>query len=323
MGKSTISRSIIYTISKFSNWTAVDIEAFFRSKNLYADKPAWSTFIRLSLLSLGVTFTVYGLVLFFAFNWEKLHKFAKFGLLQALLVLLVVGSLFWKTSDRNKGILLTGASMLVGILFAVFGQVYQTGANAYDFFLGWTIFIAVWVFIANFPPLWLLFLTLLNITVFYYSEQLRPEWLPHTTIAILFIINIFTFILLKVLNNKVHIPVLPKWLERLLILVSISYLTISLSKIAMYSPNSGYETILLGIISYPVGIYYGLQNRDTFYIATLGLSVIMISTCFLIDNLKIDDISLFFLIGLFIVGSITALVFVIRSLNKTWHEDLS
>ncbi|WP_315814113.1 hypothetical protein [Paraflavitalea speifideaquila] len=50
--------------------------------------------------------------------------------------------------------MLTAAAVLLGVLMAVFGQVYQTGANAYDLFLSWTIAITLWVVIANFALLY-------------------------------------------------------------------------------------------------------------------------------------------------------------------------
>ena len=46
-----------------------------------------------------------------------------------------------------------GATFLIGTLFAVFGQIYQTGADAYDLFLGWTLFTILWAVAIRFAPL--------------------------------------------------------------------------------------------------------------------------------------------------------------------------
>ncbi|MDG1433335.1 MAG: hypothetical protein P8Q41_04965 [Saprospiraceae bacterium] len=75
--------------------------------------------------------------------------------------------------DKNvNGIILLGARMLVGALFAVFGRIYQTGANAYDFLLGWTVFVALWVFVSNIEAMWLFLLILINISTWQYFEQI-------------------------------------------------------------------------------------------------------------------------------------------------------
>jgi uncharacterized membrane protein len=52
--------------------------------------------------------------------------------------------------------------MITGSLLALFGQVYQTGADTWQLFFGWAVLITPWVIIARFPALWLLWLGLVN-----------------------------------------------------------------------------------------------------------------------------------------------------------------
>ena len=59
--------------------------------------------------------------------------------------------------------------------FAVFGQIYQTGADAYDLFLGWTLFTILWAFAIRFTPLWLTFIGLLCTTIWLYAMQIVPD----------------------------------------------------------------------------------------------------------------------------------------------------
>ena len=103
---------------------------------MYADKKQWKQFLSIFLLAAGVGFTVAGIIFFFAYNWEDLPKFAKLGIVQTLLVASVLLTVFTRWNILIKQIILTGATFLVGTLFAVFGQIYQTGADAYDLFLG-------------------------------------------------------------------------------------------------------------------------------------------------------------------------------------------
>lgn len=113
--------------------------------------------------------------LFFAYNWEDLPKFAKLGIVQTLLVASVLLTIFTRWNVLIKQIILTGATFLVGTLFAVFGQIYQTGADAYDLFLGWTLFTILWAVAIRFTPLWLTFIGLLCTTIWLYVLQIVSD----------------------------------------------------------------------------------------------------------------------------------------------------
>ena len=142
---------------------------------MYADKKQWKQFLSIFLLAAGVGFTVAGIIFFFAYNWEDLPKFAKLGIVQTLLVASVLLTVFTRWNILIKQIILTGATFLVGTLFAVFGQIYQTGADAYDLFLGWTLFTILWAFAIRFTPLWLTFIGLLCTTIWLYAMQIVPD----------------------------------------------------------------------------------------------------------------------------------------------------
>lgn len=110
--------------------------------------------------------------LLFAYNWDELPKFAKLGIVEVLLVASVLLATFTRWNKLVKQILLTGATFLIGTLFAVFGQIYQTGADAYDLFLGWTLFTILWAVAIRFAPLWLTFIGLLCTTIWLYNIQI-------------------------------------------------------------------------------------------------------------------------------------------------------
>lgn len=326
MDKPKIKRSLIHTISRHSNWSAESINQFFRTQKIYADRDNWRNFIRLLLVGGGVAFLVSGIIFFFAYNWADMHKFTKLGLVQGLLALMVLASLFLKIDNRIKNILLTGAAMLVGALFAVFGQIYQTGADAYDLFLGWTLFIAIWVFVSNFPPLWFIFLGLVNLAINLYSEQVASDWSYNLVMNILFLVNIASLIFLKWREGSTFIENVPKWLERTIVIVAVGYLTMSFCQ-GIFDKGSSvawFFSILLSFLTYGLGIWYGLKIKDTFYIAVVGFSIIMVGTSFLIRLLgDFLDIGLLFVIGGFVVGGVSLLVMKILELNKKWYEKAS
>jgi uncharacterized membrane protein len=131
----------------------------------------WRHFLDYSLLALAVAFSLSGIIFFFAFNWAEMHRFTKFGLVEAG-ILICLGFAYYRGLNTLTGKAgLIGAAVLVGALLAVQGQVYQTGADAYTLFLYWAVFITGWAIIGLSGTLWFLWLVLLNLTLWLYGEQ--------------------------------------------------------------------------------------------------------------------------------------------------------
>ena len=311
-----IEREDIQIISRHSNWSEESIDKILKQE-IYSTKESWRKFLRLFFISLGVSFTTAGIIFFFAYNWADLHKFIKIGLIESLIIITTLIVLFSKISLDIKNILLTGASILVGVLFAVFGQIYQTGANAYDFFLGWTMFITLWVAISNFAPLWLVFITLINTTLILYSQQVAHDWSEVFELTLLFVINIlFLTIALFVKKNIKEIKP-PIWFTNLIALASISFSTIGISiGIFDQQQTSFFVLIIITSILYGIGIKYGLKVKSGFYLSTIPFSIIVIISAFLIK--LSDDASMLFIISLFVIASVTFVIKNLINLQKKW-----
>ncbi|MEI8074656.1 MAG: DUF2157 domain-containing protein, partial [Bacteroidota bacterium] len=164
-----MDREDIYVITRNSNWSTEKVDAALK-QDVYNDTTAWKKFLRLFLLIVAIGFVTAGIVFFFTYNWDGLNKFLKIGLIEFILFTTIMVALFAKISELIKNILLTAASVLVGALFAVYGQIYQSGATAYDFFLAWTVFVTVWVLVTNHAFLWAFFLYLVNVTFTFYVQ---------------------------------------------------------------------------------------------------------------------------------------------------------
>lgn len=132
----------------------------------------WLHWLQQICWMLGSALLLIGVLFFFAYNWAALPSMAKFGLLQAA-ILSAVGAAIYLGMQRLGGqLLITAASVLVGILLAVFGQVYQTGADAYSLFISWAALISVWVVVARFAALWLIWLLIIQLAWGLYWQQL-------------------------------------------------------------------------------------------------------------------------------------------------------
>lgn len=311
-----IEREDIHIISRHSNWSEKSIAKILKGE-IYNNKESWGKFLKLFFISLGVSFTTAGIIFFFAYNWADLHKFIKIGLIEGLIIVTTLIVLFFKVSLDIKNILLTGASILVGVLFAVFGQIYQTGANAYDFFLGWTMFISLWVAISNFAPLWLVFITLINTTLILYSQQVAHDWSEVFVFTLLFIINIL-FLTTALFGKKIIAEIKPPiWFTNLIALASVSFSTIGIcTGIFDQQQTSFLALIIITSILYGFGIKYGLKIKSGFYLSIIPFSIIVIVSAFLIK--LSDGAGMFFIISVFVIASVTFVIKNLIDLQKKW-----
>ncbi len=73
------------------------------------DRQGWARFIDYLLLALGALFFVAGLFFFVAYNWEDLPRFARFGVLEAAIVV-VAAIAQWSGLSRLGGKIAFGVS---------------------------------------------------------------------------------------------------------------------------------------------------------------------------------------------------------------------
>jgi uncharacterized membrane protein len=158
------------------------------------DRADWRNFMDSVALWLGAVFCAAAVIFFFAYNWAALGRFAKFGLVEALLLIAVAAC--WRLGlDRLSGkAALLAATLLVGAVLALVGQTYQTGADTFELFAFWAVAVLPWVLVGRFGALWLLWIGLLNLAVVGYfhafegvlgfifgrDEQLWPLFILNT-----------------------------------------------------------------------------------------------------------------------------------------------
>jgi uncharacterized membrane protein len=122
-------------------------------------------------LALGVGQLLAGVVFFFAYNWNDLSDIAKFAVIEVALAVAVGGALLAGLDRAFGQMLLIAASVLTGVLLAVIGQVYQTGADVFELFAVWAVFILPWTIISRHPVHWLLWLVVAEVAFVLYAEQ--------------------------------------------------------------------------------------------------------------------------------------------------------
>lgn len=298
---------------------------------LYANKKEWNRFLSIFLLAVGIGFTVSGIIFFFAYNWNDLPKFAKLGIVEVLLISSVLLAVFTRWNRLVKQILLTGATFLIGTLFAVFGQIYQTGADAYDLFLGWTLFTILWAVAIRFAPLWLTFIGLLCTTIWLYNIQIaNPDSWEMTLLAntVTWICALAT-VITEWMSIKGSLNKQNRWFVSLLslativhtsflMMLAISYVS-SLTIATICEEKAIIVSLISTILIFFAGLWYGWKEKNLFYLATIPFATLMILLTVFICHSDLRDVNLFFFAGIMVITGTTLLIYIILHLKKKWY----
>jgi len=147
-----------------------NIDSALQAVEFYPDTSDWRLFIDRALLFLGALGVSLSLLLFIAYNWTELGRFSKFALVQAFIVVAI--TIAAKCSN-NKAIFQAAtlaAVVALGVLLALFGQTYQTGADPWQLFAVWAVLMLPWALIAQSAAIWLIWVVLLNTALFLYLQ---------------------------------------------------------------------------------------------------------------------------------------------------------
>ena len=134
------------------------------------DGGEWRIWIERILLFLGTAQIIAGIFFFFAYNWDDLTRWQKLGITQGCVVLAAIGARVAGLDSLIGRLLLLAAGALVGVSFAVYGQIYQTGADAFTLFASWAAVIVGWVLIARFAAFWILWALIVNVALALYLD---------------------------------------------------------------------------------------------------------------------------------------------------------
>ena len=149
---------------------------YFAAASAVRDERVWARWAGRTVLALGAGHLLAGVVSFFAYNWADLSAVAKFAVVEAALVIALAGAWYAGIERAVGQALLIAASILVGVLLAVIGQVYNTDADAYMLFAAWTLLILPWTLASRSAAHWTVWLVVLYLALSLYGEQaLIPE----------------------------------------------------------------------------------------------------------------------------------------------------
>lgn len=125
----------------------------------------WGDWLWRGALFLGSALLLCGAVMLFAYNGNQLSDLQKFLSLEGIIGSLI-GVAIWRSPRQLVGQLaMVAASVVLGILLAVFGQTYQTGADSWQLFATWALLMLPWLTLGQFAPQWLLQISVTSVAV--------------------------------------------------------------------------------------------------------------------------------------------------------------
>ncbi len=295
--------------------------------NLLYPHNQWGLWISRLLLTIGAALMLSGVVYLFAFNWAKITPAMKLSSIQFGIIGCLIGAYFFSLQRITGQVLLLSGSVLVGVFMAVFGQIYQTGADAYQLFMMWSLFALGWTLVSNFAVQWIFWLVITNIFIVLWWEQ---SALPTKEMKSM----IFTY--MAILNGSAlalreyfTLEKAYEWLEArwTRVVLTIATLLIMLIPIVMWigEPGRATKSVMLsgvvGLIGHGAAYYfYRYKLPDMWSLAATVLSgcIIVESVGFKIfyEMFRRTHSIMFLLMGLMTLGVFTYAIIYLRKTAK-------
>jgi uncharacterized membrane protein len=270
-------------------------------------RDAWGHFLDRLLLWMGTVLVASGLIFFLAYNWQDLGRFAKFSLVEAIVVATLL--FIWRLGlDRPGGkAALLGACLFLGALLALIGQTYQTGADTFELFGAWAAMILPWVLVGRSTVLWLLWLTLVNLAITLYFQAFPSVFgLLFNTERVLWVLFAFNTVALAVWEAVAARGIAwlgRRWEPRLLATASGGFVT-ALAMTQILEARGASLWAIPAWLAWLAGAWavYRRPVKDVFVLAGGVLSVIVVAATFFAKHLCHGNAAGFLVVGLIVIA---------------------
>lgn len=320
-----LSRQVIYFLAKEGKPQEAQLQKAFEMANTPPDRANVQIWLLRFLGGAGIALLLSGVMFFFAYNWADMSKFAKISLVSSCLIAAGIFTLLQPAGTFMFQIGLTALTVLTGIQLALLGQIYQGGANAYDFFLAWSCLTVFWVASSNFPPLWFFYIVLLNTTIILYAIQVR---LINSEGALMLLLTIVNGIIAALWEwhrlNKEDNTFKARWFPRIMMLATCICVGVpAIVNLFDSSPIRNISMLIFVVLNLGIFWFYQQKLKDIFMLALPIIGgLIFINS--LISKLIFDVFRYDNYAGLFLPWSILNLSLTVLALrhlikiNKEW-----
>lgn len=289
----------------------------------------WGLWVSRLLLVLGVSLILSGVVYFFAFNWTKITPGIKLTSIQLAILGCLAATFFYGLARLSGKIMLLSAAVLVGVFLAVFGQIYQTGADAYNLFMTWALLILPWVILSEFAALWFVWLVISNIfLVLYWDQAVLPKYQSEMMIvSYLALFNAGFLGLREFFASHGKNWLQDQW-TRVVLVISILVYALIPAILLIRAPSRATHAVVIGaVLSAVIHAVFYITYR--YKILDLwGLAATLLSVCIIIEfaiskalGEVFNDAIMFLLMGSVTLGVFTLTIIKLRIIAKGMEAD--
>lgn len=290
------------------------------------DGKAWRTFIDHLLLWLGGLALAFATMFFVAYNWNDIGRFAKFGMVEVFVILAIVA--YWKLGGHKVAgkVSLLVATIFLGVLLALYGQTYQTGADPWQLFFNWALLMLPWALIGRFPAIWIVWVVLINLSIVLYHQAFRGVfWFMFGSdtgmLWLVFFFNTLALVAWEFLAN-IWRWLSERWAIRLLAVGS----GVPMTGLVLHAIfDRGDINIFPGLVwaIWLAALYfiYRKIRPDLFMLAGGCLSGIVVLVTFLSKHLlKGEPVTAFLLLAMLVIGLGTGAAVWLRHVHREWQS---
>ena len=301
---------------------------YLNAVSLLRDGGFWKDWAVRALLAIAVGHILSGIIFFFAFNWSDLSEMAKFAIVGGGILACLIGWVIAKLDSPTGQAFAIGATVLVGVMFAVLGQVYQTPAMIHTPFVFWAILTFPFALASRNLAHWTVWLVILIVAITSYSnsglrlagDQIVANLL---NIAVSGGLIVALIVLDKILSPRL-VWARAEWFRILLVLAVIGFAFIGFTE-SFWDTGHGLWLLSLGLICGLLAyLYYLKPSLGTLALASFGIFILVAQFAFkLFEYADEDIVGIFFLQFIWMGGLTLGLVKAFRHFLTLHSSRLS
>lgn len=271
-----------------------------------ADAGEWSRFLDQNLLAGAALAFVSGASFLVAANWSLLGAYAKFLLLDLLLVGLALSAFRTGLQQLKARWALTAACGLVGALLALYKQTYPGEEDGFWLLWVWAAVTLPWTLLLRFEPAWALWLGVVNL-------GLAASW-DHTGLpgmASCCLSGTFNLVWWGLAAGYrpnfgwTQIPLTVCW-----------FTLTGAALVSVFEPQQP-AGLLTWLVWFAATAFYAYRRRYKGTLAAIGFSFILLVTAGLLRATgQWDDVNWLFILGVAVTVQVSALIFLLRRLPE-------
>lgn len=286
----------------------------------------WGLWAARLMTILGAAMVLAGIVWFFAFNWNAIPPFAKLAGIATLLAAATAAVLVGGFDRLSADVAGTASVLLVGVFMAVDGQIHQTGADAWQLFVGWAVLTLGWALTLRSAAAWALWVAVANVALVTWWDEARPDGLQSAALHLAVILLDGALLALReVLVARGHRWPAPRWTRFYLALPVLVAIVMAMAE--LIGARYGYDRVdwaTVVVAPATLVVFLVVYRRRLPDLAVLSATAI--AACCVVDIALFhlltsgrhnDDIGTFFLLGLATLGLFAGAVAWLRGVART------